>query len=135
MTVAKKINGPEALNTHRDKVREDIALRTGPKDVLITVHMGTCGIAAGARDVLQTVMQALADARVTSVTVQPSGCAGQCDQEPMMTLTDKAGKSFVYGKLNKTKVREIIKEHVLSGRPVTEHLVKSTKGERTHGQR
>ena len=89
-----KISSPEDLNELRKKAKSEIDLREGLKDVRITVHMGTCGIAAGARDVLATIMQELAAAKVDCVTLQQAGCIGFCDQEPMITITNKAGEVY-----------------------------------------
>ncbi len=86
--------------------------------------MGTCGIAAGARDVLAALMKELAAAKDASVTLQQAGCAGLCDHEPMMSLTDKTGDVFRYGRLDKAKVRQIVREHVLRGQPVDEYLIR-----------
>jgi NADP-reducing hydrogenase subunit HndB len=122
--MTKKITSPADLKAVRDKARADIDLRTGAKEMRITVHMGTCGIAAGARDVLAELMAELGRAGSQNVTLQQSGCAGLCDQEPMLTLTDKAGGVFRYGRLDKGRVREIVREHVLRGSPVTEGLIK-----------
>ena len=61
------------------------ALREGGFRVKITVHMGTCGIAAGARSIMNAVMEELAKANAKDVAVTTSGCAGLCSQEPMAT--------------------------------------------------
>jgi NADP-reducing hydrogenase subunit HndB len=123
--MAQRITSPQDLKALQEKAKRDIDLRTGPKDVRVTVHMGTCGIAAGARDVLTALMDTLGRSGAENVTVTQTGCAGLCDQEPMLTLTDKAGGSFRYGKLTKQKVGEIVREHVLRGQPVQEHLIKA----------
>jgi len=122
--MANKITSPSDLKALRDKAQAEIDLRSGAKEMRITVHMGTCGIAAGARDVLAALMAELSAAGVTTVTLQQAGCAGLCDREPMLTLTDKAGEVFRYGRLDKQKVRQIVREHVLRGDPVEEHLIK-----------
>ncbi len=121
--MTKRIASLEDLKAARDKARADIDLRTGPKDLRITVHMGTCGIAAGARDVLMAIMAELSSPAASNVSVQQSGCAGLCDREPMITLTDKSGGVFRYGRLDKGKVRQIVQQHVLRGVPVTEYLL------------
>jgi (2Fe-2S) ferredoxin len=123
MTMAKKIGSPNDLAALRDRTKAEIDLRMGLKEMQITIHMGTCGIAAGARDVLTQLAAELSEASVGNVTLRQSGCAGLCDQEPMVTLTDKAGKQFRYGKLDKRKVRNIVQEHVLGGRPVAEYIM------------
>ncbi len=121
---SKKIDSPAALDALRDQAKAQIDLRTGPKDVRITVHMGTCGIAAGARDVLVQLAHELGEAQFECVTLRQSGCVGRCDQEPMLTLTDKSGHEFHYGNLDKEKVRQIIQEHAIGGNPIIDYLVK-----------
>jgi len=121
--MAKKITSPGDLMALRDAAKVEIDLRAGPKELRITVHMGTCGIAAGAREVIAELAAALGEAAVGKVTLGQSGCAGLCDQEPMLTLVDKTGKEYRYGRLNKSKVHEIVQEHVLGGRPVTKYII------------
>jgi len=123
--LAKRIASPKDLKALRDKARAEQDLRTGPKDIRITVHMGTCGIAAGARDVLAQLVEELSNASASSVTLQQSGCIGLCDQEPMFTVTDKSGAAVCYGRLDKNKVRRIVLDHVLGGSPVAEYVVKA----------
>lgn len=118
-----KIESPKDLAALREKAKAAIALRSGPKEITITVHMGTCGIAAGARDVLVSLTRCLDQEGVTNVTVRQSGCIGLCDREPMFTITDKAGKEYRYGKLNEERIRTIVGKHVISGSPVMEYLI------------
>jgi NADP-reducing hydrogenase subunit HndB len=122
--MAQRITSPKDLKAFQEKAKADIDLRTGQKDMRITVHMGTCGIAAGARDILTALMTELSHAKLTNVGIQQTGCAGLCDQEPMVTLTDKAGGTFRYGRLDKNKVGAIVREHVLRGVPVNEYMIK-----------
>jgi NADP-reducing hydrogenase subunit HndB len=125
LTMAKKITSAADLKRLQERAKGEIDLRTGPKDMQITVHMGTCGIAAGARDVLTHLADELGQASVNTVTLRQSGCMGLCDQEPMLTLTDRSGKSYLYGKLDKEKVHRIVQEHVLGGNPVTHCMIKT----------
>ncbi len=119
-----KINSPEDLNRLRSQALAEIDLRQGLKDIRITVHMGTCGIAAGARDVLATIMQELAAAKVDCVSVQQAGCIGFCEKEPMISVTNKAGEVFRYGRLDRNRTREIVRSHILRGAVVNEFLIK-----------
>jgi len=121
--MTKKINSPKDLAAIREQAKANIDLRTGPKDIQITVHMGTCGIAAGARNVLASLMDELSKADVTNVTLRQSGCLGLCDREPMFTMVDKSGAQFRYGKLDAKKVRRIVQDHVVGGTPVVSDLV------------
>ncbi len=123
--MVKRIGSPQDLKDLRDSARAETDLRGGPKDILITVHMGTCGIAAGARDILAQLAEELHLASVENVALKRSGCLGLCDQEPMVTFTDKTGKEFLYGKLNKKRVHQIVRDHVLGGNPVTDYVIKA----------
>ena len=123
--MTQRITNPRDLKALQEKVKSEIDLRIGPKDLRITVHMGTCGIAAGARDILAALMDELGQAKISNVSLQQTGCAGLCDQEPMLTLTDKAGGAFRYGRLDKHKVGAIVRDHVLRGQPVLEYLIKA----------
>ena len=119
-----RIGSPEDLDKLRSKALAEIDLRQGVKDIRITVHMGTCGIAAGARDVLATIMQELAAAGIDYVTLQQAGCVGFCEQEPMITVTNKAGEMYRYGRLDRNKTRDIVRGHILRGAVVSEFLIK-----------
>ena len=121
----KKISSPADLKALREKAVAQIELRSGNKDLRVSVHMGTCGIAAGARDVLTELMNLLSAAGARNIAAQQSGCAGLCDQEPMISLTDKSGAVFRYGKCDKDRVRRIVQEHVLGGKVVNEYLLKA----------
>ena len=121
--MVERIRSPEDLAALRKSALREQDLRAGPKDLRVTVHMGTCGIAAGASDVLIHLMEELAAASVETVTVQRSGCAGLCQQEPMMTVADGSGGSVCYGRLDKDKVRRIVAEHIVGGNPVAEYTV------------
>jgi len=120
-----KIKSIADLNELRKKAKSEIDLREGLKDVRITVHMGTCGIAAGARDVLAAIMQELATSKIDSVTLQQAGCIGLCDQEPMISISNKEGEMFRYGRLDRAKTREIVRNHILRGAVLYEWLIKN----------
>ncbi|HEO70166.1 MAG TPA: (2Fe-2S) ferredoxin domain-containing protein [Candidatus Hydrogenedentes bacterium] len=121
--MSKRITNPEDLRVLREKAKADVELRAGLKETQITVHMGTCGIAAGAREVLSAVADELAKASLDTVSLRQSGCLGLCDREPMLTVADKDGNEFRYGKLDAKKARMIVQEHLLSGNPVVSFLV------------
>jgi NADP-reducing hydrogenase subunit HndB len=121
--MTSKLTSPKDLAALREKARAAIALRSGPKEITMTVHMGTCGIAAGAREVLSTLTQCLDQEGVSNVTVRQSGCIGLCDREPMLTMVDNSGKEYRYGKLNGERIRTIVQKHVMGGSPVMEYLI------------
>ena len=84
--MTEKIKNPADLMAMAAKAKAAVTVRDDDKAVQVTVHMGTCGIAAGARDVIATFMRELPAAGVTNVTLRQSGCAGLCEQEPMITV-------------------------------------------------
>ena len=121
--MTQKIKSPQELLELRKRAQETIDLRGGPKAMAITVHMGTCGIAAGARDILAAFAAELERAGVDYVTLRKAGSIGLTSLEPMITLTDKAGNNFRYGKLDAGKVGTIVQEHVVNGTPVMAYLI------------
>jgi len=111
----------EDLARIREAARYKIALRQGAGRVRINVHMGTCGIAAGAREILTTVMQEIEGRDLHDVIVTNSGCAGLCSQEPMMTVEVLGEPAPVkYVSLTPGKVQKIIDGHVLGGHALRE---------------
>jgi len=123
--MADRITSPEQLLARAQKARADLDLRQGRKDTQVTVHMGTCGIAAGARDVVATFMTEMSAAGVTSVSLHQTGCAGLCEEEPMATITIADGTMYRYGLLDKDKVHTIVKDHLVGGTPVDAYLIKT----------
>lgn len=123
--MANKIKSPQDLAALKEKAKADLDLRMGPKEIQVTVHMGTCGIAAGARDVMTALMEELAAAGIDNVTLRQAGCLGLCDREPMVTLVDKAGQEFRYGKLNQKKIHRIVQQHIVEGSPVVDDLIRA----------
>jgi len=123
--MTEKIRNLQDLKAAQEKARADIDLRNGEKDMRVTVHMGTCGIAAGARDVLMNLLDILGNQAAEKVSIQQAGCAGRCDQEPMISINDKSGGTWRYGKVDKDKLKQIVEQHLQRGNPVSEYLMKS----------
>ena len=123
--MADKITSPDQLKALADKAKADIDLRQGRKETQVTVHMGTCGIAAGAREIVAAFMTEMASAGVTSASLHQTGCAGLCEEEPMVTVTTADGTMYRYGLLDKAKVQAIVKDHLVGGTPVAAYLIKT----------
>ena len=123
--MTEKIKSAADLKAFADRAKAAVELREGTKDVQVTVHMGTCGIAAGARGVTAAFMRELAAAGVTDVTLRQSGCAGLCEQEPMITVRDASDTPYRYGLLDDAKVKTIVTEHLVGGQPVDALLIGS----------
>lgn len=102
-------------------------LRNGEKAIKVVVGMGTCGIAAGARPVMAAIKDELARQNAKNVTVIQSGCAGFCEQEPIMDIFRPGEKKVTYGKVSPDKARKIVVEHILGGRVVNEFVFAQEK--------
>jgi NADP-reducing hydrogenase subunit HndB len=107
----------------REKTKSLMTIRESEGRARVTVHMGTCGIAAGARDIMEALLDEIAKAKVQDVIVTTSGCAGLCSQEPMATVELKDNPPVKYVNLTPAKMREIFTKHVLGGRMVSEHVL------------
>jgi len=113
----------EDLAKIKDKVKSSTALREGGYKAKITVHMGTCGIASGARKVMQALMDEIAKRDIKDVIVTTSGCAGLCSREPMATVELMEEAPVKYIDLDEEKTRKILAEHVLGGKIVEEYAL------------
>ncbi len=114
----------EDLAKIKDQTRHQTTLRQGAGRVKITVHMGTCGIAAGARGIMTAVIDELERRGLHDVLVTNSGCAGLCSQEPMMTVETVSGMAPVkYVQLTPAKVKSVVESHVVNGTPVLDYAL------------
>jgi len=113
----------EDLDKISEKVRRATLLREGAGRAKITVHMGTCGIAAGAREIMNTLLVEVEQRDVKDIILTTSGCAGLCSKEPMTTVELKGEAPVKYINLTPEKIRTIFSEHVLGGRVVTEYAL------------
>jgi NADP-reducing hydrogenase subunit HndB len=123
--MADKITSPDQLLARARKAQAGLDVRQGRKETQVTVHMGTCGIAAGARDVVVGFMTEMNEAGVTSASLHQTGCAGLCEEEPMATITMPDGTLYRYGLLDRDKVHVIVTDHLVGGTPVDAYLIKT----------
>ena len=109
------------------KIKEDAkaatTLREGGARAKITVHMGTCGIASGARKVMSAFMDEVSKRDLKDVIVTTSGCAGLCSREPMATVELLNEAPVKYVDLDEEKTREILAEHVIGGNIVEKYAL------------
>lgn len=108
----------EDLKKIKEKEKSKMVLREGAFRAKITVHMGTCGIAAGARDIMQFFRDEIAKRNLLDIMLTNSGCAGLCSKEPMITVELQDQSPVKYGPLDKTKALRIFDEHVMEGNTV-----------------
>ena len=114
---------PEDLASIREKMKGSTVLREGEGRAKVTVHMGTCGIASGAREILSAFMAALDSHGATDVIITTSGCAGLCKREPMATVQLGGEAPVKYVDLTPEKVAQIFEKHVLGGETMTDYAL------------
>ena len=114
---------PEDLEKISNKMRKMRILREDAAKARVIMHMGTCGIAAGARNVMNALLAELEEKDIKDVIVTTSGCAGLCSREPMATVELKEAPPVKYVDLNEEKIKRILSEHVLGGKIVIEYAL------------
>ena len=114
---------PEDLGKIRERMAKTMSLRDGDARAKVTVHMGTCGIAAGARKIMSTMLTLVEEKDSEDIILTTSGCAGLCSREPMMTVELKGEAPVKYVDLDEEKTRKVFAEHVLSGAVVEEYAL------------
>ena len=103
------------LKRIKDKVHKEMSLRDGERRVKVTVHMGTCGIASGAKEVMDTLLQEIETAGANDVVVTTSGCMGLCSREPLVTVEVLNQEPIKYEYMNSNKMRQVFKRHIMEG--------------------
>lgn len=115
---------PKDLEKRRNEAKKTVTLREGGAyKAKVTVHMGTCGIAAGSRKVMNALLNEIEGRDIQDVLVANTGCAGLCSREPMATV-ELVGKAPVkYVDLDADKMKRIFEEHVLGGKLIAEYAL------------
>jgi NADP-reducing hydrogenase subunit HndB len=111
------------LEKMRKRVQEQHTVREGKARATINVHMGTCGIAAGARNVVTALLKEIESKAIKDVRVSTSGCAGLCSREPMATVQVPGQAPVKYVDLTGEKIVRILNEHVLGGKIIKEYAL------------
>ena len=114
---------PGGLDGIAEKIKPTMLLREGSGRAKIIVHMGTCGIAAGARTVMKALMDELEKSDVKDVILTISSCAGLCSREPMITVEIEGKPAVKYVDMTPEKAVRVFAEHVLGGNIVTEYAL------------
>jgi NADP-reducing hydrogenase subunit HndB len=113
----------EELIKEREEARSKIHLREGKFKGKVIIHLGTCGIAAGAREIVSAFLNEKETRKITNVLITTSGCAGLCSREPMATVELLDSAPVKYGNLTAEKAIRIFQEHVLGGKIVQEYAI------------
>ncbi len=114
----------EELMAIREQMKDKVALRNASDEVRVVVGMATCGIAAGARPVLNAFVEGVANEGLTDrITVTQTGCIGICQYEPIVEVYEKDKEKVTYVKMNAEKAKEVVERHLKGGKPVTEYTI------------
>lgn len=112
------------LKAIRDKTRASVTLRENAEaGTRVMVGMATCGIAAGARPVLNAFTEEVARRDLHGVLVTQTGCIGICQYEPVVEITCPGQEKVTYVKMTPEKVARVVSEHLVGGHPVTEYTI------------
>lgn len=113
----------EDLKKVREKALEQMKVREGKYQAKIVVAMGTCGIAAGAREVMTAILDELDKRGITDVAVTQTGCKGLCEQEPTVDVIKTGEAAVTYGYIDAEKARQIVAQHLVNGAVVSDWVV------------
>ncbi|MBQ7536330.1 MAG: (2Fe-2S) ferredoxin domain-containing protein [Stomatobaculum sp.] len=112
------------LKALRDKARNEMGMREdNPDNIRIVVGMATCGIAAGARPVLNTFVEEVAKRGLKNVTVSQTGCIGICQFEPVAEVFEPGKEKVTYVRLNPDKAAKIVVDHIVNGNVVMNYTI------------
>ena len=108
----------------REKMKDKIVLREGTSTTRIVVGMATCGIAAGARPVLNAFVDGVnKEGLASDVVVSQTGCIGICQYEPVVEVYKAGEEKVTYVKMTAEKVEKVLKEHIKGGKVVAEYTI------------
>ena len=114
----------EELKAIREKMQGQVGLRAeSDTQTRVVVGMATCGIAAGARPVLNALVDEVAKRNLKNVTVAQTGCIGMCQYEPIVEVFEPGKEKVTYVKMTAEKVPEIVANHLVNGNPVVDYTV------------
>ncbi|MCC6485101.1 MAG: (2Fe-2S) ferredoxin domain-containing protein [Armatimonadetes bacterium] len=111
------------LKRVREEALKAMSVRESGHATKVTVAMGTCGIAAGARETMSALLDELGKRGISDVTVTQTGCKGLCEQEPLVEVTRKGQEPVTYGHVSADKARRIVAEHIVNGTVVGDLVV------------
>lgn len=112
----------EELRKIKEEVQQNLKNRNSAHSKKIVVCMGTCGIAAGARETMKAFMEELENAGMSDVAVTATGCIGFCEQEPLISVEIAGQEPVRYGKVDAAAAKRIVDEHIGGGTVVSEFV-------------
>src|SRR5512147_686688 len=110
------IKSIEDLKRLREEALEKRRVKTATGKAQVIVGMGTCGIAAGARETMKSILNQIEADNLTGILVTQTGCIGLCEREPIVQVIVGEEPKVTYGKVTPDVAKRILKEHVLEGK-------------------
>ena len=108
----------------REKMKDKVVLREGSGEIRVVVGMATCGIAAGARPVLNAFVEKVNEAGLSEkVTVSQTGCIGVCQFEPVVEVFEAGKDKVTYVKMTAEKAAEVVEKHLKGGEVISEYTI------------
>jgi NADP-reducing hydrogenase subunit HndB len=117
------IKSLEDLKRLREEALEKRKVKSESGSAQVIVAMGTCGIAAGARETMKSILNEIEADQLSGIVVTQTGCIGLCEREPIVQVVVGENPKVTYGKVTPMVARRILKEHVLGGKPVQEFVI------------
>lgn len=108
------------LERIREETLAEIRLRSSSGSPKVVVGMGTCGLAAGARDTMLAIIDELRKRHKTDVNITETGCIGLCAKEPIIEVEIPGSEKVVYGNVTPSRARQIVASHIVNHKPVSE---------------
>lgn len=113
----------EDLKKLREEALEKRRLKSTEGKVQVIVAMGTCGIAAGARETMKAILDTIEKENLSGIIVSQTGCMGLCEMEPIVQVAVGDEPKVTYGKVSPDAARRIMKQHAVEGKPVQEMII------------
>lgn len=125
----------EGLRRMRDENRKAMEMRdSANKDVQVIVGMGTCGIAAGAKETFAAFVDAMAERGLTNVLVRQVGCMGRCAEEPTVEVVVPGLPTVVYGRVDAAAAKEIVEKHIVGREIVAANVLDKSGADSAKGE-
>ncbi|MCG2787979.1 MAG: (2Fe-2S) ferredoxin domain-containing protein [Anaerolineae bacterium] len=117
------IKSLDDLKRIREEAQKKKEMKSAGGNVQVIVAMGTCGIAAGARDTMKSILNYVETQKVSGVSVTQTGCIGLCEHEPIVEVVIGEQPKVYYRKVTAEVAEKIMKEHVQGGKPVESNIL------------
>jgi NADP-reducing hydrogenase subunit HndB len=119
------IKSLEALKQLKEEALAKRQAKTTAARAQVVVGMGTCGIAAGAREAMKAILKVIEEENLSGIVVRQTGCMGLCEWEPIVEVTLGDAPKVTYGKVSAERAKQIMKEHVMGEKVVTEFVIRA----------